>query len=159
MAATRLNVLEACSGSPPGRAIHRYGQHAGREYGPLGKELENLTVSGVKDERILGANSNKISNGEKTAVIDALVRILPVREPEMLFVQEMFKCVQAGRIALPAIKIGDVFIDNEAISDFQTRAVAAVREQRPARTRFSASGVDRPDSDSDDRAAIMPEYS
>src|ERR1700733_6706515 len=56
-----------------------------------GCEPKNLVMSGREDMRILDSNSNKIRDCEEPAIIDGLIRIEPVRQPVLLFAQQLFE--------------------------------------------------------------------
>ena len=65
-------------------------------------------MGGFENYGIFDADSHQICNGEKSAVIDAFVKILPVREFVVLFREQALQAAKAGRIVGNAVEFAQV---------------------------------------------------
>src|SRR5690348_1677179 len=68
-------------------------------YGWLCSEAHDEAVRCVEDERIFHANADEIGDGEKTAVVDLLIYVLPVRQHIELLGKQALEGREAGRVA------------------------------------------------------------
>ena len=71
---------------------------------------QNVAVGRFENNRIFNPNSYEISDGEKTAIIDALIQILPEGQFVILFCEQPLEEAKTSGIAFFAVDFGYIFL-------------------------------------------------
>lgn len=82
--------------------------HAQSGEDPFGDQPKDQAVSRVEDEGIFDAHPHQVRNGEKSAVIDGFVDVLPVGQSVILFSKQTLQIAQTARVAFFAVVIGKI---------------------------------------------------
>src|SRR5919109_1149054 len=77
--------------------------------GSLCNQAQDIAVSRLEHVRIFDADSHQFCNGEKAAIVNALIQILPERQLVVLLSEKALQECETRRIALLAVDLVHVF--------------------------------------------------
>src|SRR5882762_4037823 len=104
-------------------------------------------MGGFENYWIFDADSHQICNREKSAVIDAFVRILPVREFVVLFREQALQAANAGRVVGNAVEFAQVVFDKirnfrAALGQIPQTVSCCFKSQAPVSSAFARATVE-----------------